>query len=139
MTSRKITATWTRKTIVDHRCAPAAPPPPGSATVECTVSFSQSAIAINYVYSRFGYHTFNPQLLFIASTHALVHFLSDDTIVIVPLKRVTQVDNEVLKEGVNCLVKWTDGVQYEATVKAIGKQQTFAKQPRAYIFVCIKM
>eukprot|EP00731_Ephydatia_muelleri_P003134 Em0001g3134a len=57
------------------------------------------------------------------STHALVHFLSDDTIVIVPLKRVTQVDNEVLKEGVNCLVKWTDGVQYEATVKAIGSAE----------------
>eukprot|EP00731_Ephydatia_muelleri_P006851 Em0003g1099a len=57
------------------------------------------------------------------STHALVHFLSDDTIVIVPLKRVAQVDNEVLKEGVNCLVKWTDGVQYEATVKAIGSAE----------------
>ena len=115
----KITATWTRKTIV-----------------ECTLSFPQHAIAINYVYSCFGYQIFNPQLLFTASTHVLVHFLSDNTIVIVPSKRVTQVDNKVLKR-VKCLVKWTDRVQYEATVKAIGKQQTFAKQ-RVYILVCIK-
>ena len=89
MTSRKITATWTRKTIV-----------------ECTLLLSQHSIAINYVYSScFGYQIFNPQLLFTASTHVLVHFLSDNTIVTVPLKRVTQVENEV-----KCLVKLTDGV-----------------------------
>ena len=56
----------------------------------------------------------------LASTHALVHFLSDDTIVIVPLKKVKQIDNEVLREGGKCRVKWTDGVEYDATIKAMG-------------------
>ena len=46
-----------------------------------------------------------------------MHFLSDDTIVIVPLKRVKQIDNEVLREGGKCRVKWNDGVEYDATIQ----------------------
>ena len=48
-----------------------------------------------------------------------MHFLSDDTIVIVPLKRVKQIDNEVLRGG-KCRVKWNDGVEYDATIQAMG-------------------
>ena len=104
MSLRKITATWTGK---------------GNTVLEYILL---TRISSSWLIYSLWISDFKSLICFsyIASTHALVHFLSDDTIVIVPLKRVKQIDNEVLREGGKCRVKWNDGVEYDATIQAIG-------------------
>jgi len=56
-----------------------------------------------------------------APTHALVQFEEEDTISVVPLKRVSSPPREDLAKGVRCTVKWALGKLYLGVVLAIGK------------------
>ena len=54
-----------------------------------------------------------------APTHALVQFEQEDTISVVPLKRVSP--RQELAKGVRCTVEWARGKLYPGLVLAIGK------------------
>ena len=56
-----------------------------------------------------------------APTHALVQFEHEDTISVVPLKRVSSPPRQELATGVRCMVEWTRGKLYPGIVLAIGK------------------
>lgn len=57
-------------------------------------------------------------LHFEGPTHVVVKFSEDGTTALVPIKKLTTTDE--VKVGDTCNIKWTDRIQYEATVQAIG-------------------
>ena len=55
-------------------------------------------------------------------SHYLLHFHFDDCVGVVPKKVILR--PEIPSVGETCVVKWSDGKDYEATVKAVGKDCT---------------
>ena len=65
-------------------------------------------------------HTYILQCVFtctIAATHAVVLFTADDSVSIVPVKRIIKENIQVQQP---CSVRWTDDTVYEGTLQAIG-------------------
>ena len=52
----------------------------------------------------------------------MLHFHFDDCVGVVPKKVILR--PEIPSVGETCVVKWSDGKDYEATVKAVGKDCT---------------
>ena len=59
-------------------------------------------------------------LFTIGPTHAIVHFDSENSKAVVPLKKIKFNDSEVPNVGNSYSVKWTDKKTYLATVEALG-------------------
>ena len=49
-------------------------------------------------------------------SHALLHFLIEDTVGIVPMKRIVHPSQLDVVIGCDCRVKWSDNKEYDAVV-----------------------
>ena len=54
-------------------------------------------------------------------THVLLHFAADDTVGVVPVKRIIHPSPLEVCVGCDCRVKWSDNRQYSATVLNMGE------------------
>ena len=70
-----------------------------------------------YIYIR-SLRAYHPGL----PTYALVRFDVDDCLSVVPVKRIVDPAPQLLKKGVQAIVKWTSGKRFTATILAVGKQ-----------------
>lgn len=60
------------------------------------------------------------------NTHAVVHFETDDSTCVVPIKKIVNNHGKELRPQEPCHVKWTDNVTYSATVLALGGYTTYS-------------
>ena len=65
-------------------------------------------------------------------SHYMLHFHFDDGVGVVPKKVISRL--EIPSVGETCVVKWSDGKDYEATVKAMGRYCT--RKGGVLLFVC---
>ena len=57
--------------------------------------------------------------LILAASHYVVHFMEDDCIACIPKRSIVAPHTPV--NGLPCTVKWSDNIEYVATVLAMGK------------------